>query len=514
MKWCNDRVVEHVTEGYMAVSDRICRKHSSNVLYHMLCSMLCLSSPTSRHNSEGQLEDPRASSLQRGQPENARVSSLQRGQPENARVSSLQRGQLKDPGASKRQRGHPKDPRALKRQRVQPSQPEEPSSPTSRHNNEGQLEDPRASSLQRGQPENARVSSLQRGQPENARASSLQRGQPENARVSSLQRGQLEDPGASKRQRGHPKDARALKCQRVQPSQPEKPRSKLQVVKNKDRVFKRSKRPSTAVIPEYTTKGKQLNLSMDELLTFYGILIANGYSSVPRRHMYWSVDDDVNNESISGAMRRNRFDDIMASVHVVDNTKITDDPFFKVRPIFFELDQSYKIMPFQECHSVDESMISYYGWHGCKQFIKGKPIRFGYKPELGWPFSVFSVIRKYEYSADGNGPRGPPTWLVAVCIGRLMRHIAPPAALVASHVIRWRPHVNDTCSLTSVKATLKSAITPLSSVNLVSTLLSNFFMATRMSSKVAVDGELATLALASHASVSMAQRSSESSSPG
>lgn len=114
-----------------------------------------------------------------------------------------------------------------------------------------------------------------------------------------------------------------------------------QVVKNKDRVFKQSKRPSTAVIPEYTvyrpnvaecvkrscpnpvdvfllmypptlreitversdlystqTKGKQLNLSMDELLTFYGILIASGYSSVPRRHMYWSVDNDVHNESI------------------------------------------------------------------------------------------------------------------------------------------------------------------------------------------------------------------------
>ncbi|TWW69316.1 Chimeric ERCC6-PGBD3 protein [Takifugu flavidus] len=234
--------------------------------------------------------------------------------------------------------------------------------------------------------------------------------------------GQLEDPRASKHQRGQPEDARASKRQRVQPSQPEEPKAKLQVVKNKDRVFKRSKRPSTAVIPEYTvyrpnaaecvkqscsnpvdvfllmypptlreitvemsnlystqTKGKQLNLSMDELLTFYGILIASGYSSVPRRHMYWSVDNDVHNESISGAMRRNRFDDIMASVHVVDNTKITDDPFFKVRPIFSELNHSYKIMPFHEWLSVDESMIPYYGQHGCKQFIKGKPIRFGYK---------------------------------------------------------------------------------------------------------------------------------------
>ncbi|KAF3833303.1 hypothetical protein F7725_026968, partial [Dissostichus mawsoni] len=69
---------------------------------------------------------------------------------------------------------------------------------------------------------------------------------------------------------------------------------------------------------------------MEELLTFYGILITSGYSSVPRRHMYWSLDSDVHNESISDAMRRNRFDEIMASIHVVDNTKITDDPFFKV----------------------------------------------------------------------------------------------------------------------------------------------------------------------------------------
>ncbi|XP_071391075.1 piggyBac transposable element-derived protein 3-like [Centroberyx affinis] len=127
------------------------------------------------------------------------------------------------------------------------------------------------------------------------------------------------------------------------------------------------------------TKDKQLYLSMDELLTFYGILITSGYSSVPRRHMYWSLDSDVHNESISDTMRRNRFDEIMASVHVVDNTKITDDPFFKVRPIFSELNQSYKVMPFQEWLSVDESMIPYYGRHGCKQFIRGKPIRFGYK---------------------------------------------------------------------------------------------------------------------------------------
>uniref|UniRef100_A0A671KTY5 PiggyBac transposable element-derived protein domain-containing protein n=1 Tax=Sinocyclocheilus anshuiensis TaxID=1608454 RepID=A0A671KTY5_9TELE len=108
-------------------------------------------------------------------------------------------------------------------------------------------------------------------------------------------------------------------------------------------------------------KDKPLNLSMEELLVFYGVLLTSGYY------------DDVYNNSISNAMRRNRFDEIMASIHVVDNTKCNDDPFFKVRELTIEMSNLYKIL------SVDESMIPYYGRHGYKQFIKGKPIRYGYK---------------------------------------------------------------------------------------------------------------------------------------
>uniref|UniRef100_A0A672LY68 PiggyBac transposable element-derived protein domain-containing protein n=1 Tax=Sinocyclocheilus grahami TaxID=75366 RepID=A0A672LY68_SINGR len=113
-------------------------------------------------------------------------------------------------------------------------------------------------------------------------------------------------------------------------------------------------------------KDKPLNLSMEELLVFYGVLLTSGYCTVPRRHLLWSLDDDVHNNSISNAMRRNRFDEIMASIHVVDNTKCNDDPFFKVRPIFQELNSSYKILPISKWLSVDE-------------IHKGKPIRYGYK---------------------------------------------------------------------------------------------------------------------------------------
>uniref|UniRef100_A0A667Y9T4 PiggyBac transposable element-derived protein domain-containing protein n=1 Tax=Myripristis murdjan TaxID=586833 RepID=A0A667Y9T4_9TELE len=126
-------------------------------------------------------------------------------------------------------------------------------------------------------------------------------------------------------------------------------------------------------------KGKTLNLNEDELLTFYGILLTSGYNTVPRRRLFWSDDDDVSATGVKDAMRPNRFDEIMSSIHVVDNMKITPDPFFKVRPLFEELNKINKTIPTEEHVSVDEMMIEYFGRHGCKQFIRGKPIRFGYK---------------------------------------------------------------------------------------------------------------------------------------
>lgn len=78
-------------------------------------------------------------------------------------------------------------------------------------------------------------------------------------------------------------------------------------------------------------------------------------------------------------MRRNRFDEIMSFVHLVDNMKITADPFFKVRPLFECLNDINNRIPIAEHVTVDEMMIEYFGRHVCKQFIRGKPIRFGYK---------------------------------------------------------------------------------------------------------------------------------------
>ena len=76
---------------------------------------------------------------------------------------------------------------------------------------------------------------------------------------------------------------------------------------------------------------------------------------------------------------RNRFREIFSNLHIRYNTNIDDDRYYKVRPLFDILNTKFKRFVSVNNVRVDESMIPYYGRHGIKQFIRGKPIRFGFK---------------------------------------------------------------------------------------------------------------------------------------
>lgn len=68
-------------------------------------------------------------------------------------------------------------------------------------------------------------------------------------------------------------------------------------------------------------------------------------------------------------------------MHCTDNTKLDPaDKMTKLRPLMNKIKRNFMeyYIPEQEL-SYDESMIEYFGCHGCKQYIRGKPIRFGYK---------------------------------------------------------------------------------------------------------------------------------------
>lgn len=123
------------------------------------------------------------------------------------------------------------------------------------------------------------------------------------------------------------------------------------------------------------------DVAIEELKVVVGILLISGYSTVPRRRLYWSSEIDVRNEMIANAMSRNRFDEILSNLHCANNAELSEsDRFSKVRPVISHLNEKYlKHWPVSKELSVDESMIPYYGHHGCKQHIHGKPVRFGFK---------------------------------------------------------------------------------------------------------------------------------------
>lgn len=89
----------------------------------------------------------------------------------------------------------------------------------------------------------------------------------------------------------------------------------------------------------------------------------------------------MNNLAVSESMRRNRFLQICRFLHLANNIDINqNDKAWKIRPVMEMLKKKCIENFIPEQHlAYDESMVKYFGRHSCKQFIRGKPIRFGYK---------------------------------------------------------------------------------------------------------------------------------------
>ena len=126
---------------------------------------------------------------------------------------------------------------------------------------------------------------------------------------------------------------------------------------------------------------QDFDLDVPTLKLFIAILLLSGYVPLPRRPMYWEANGDVHNLMVSSAMSRNRFSAIMSNIHFANNNSLdASDKFAKVRPLLDHVNSACltNFHP-EQVLSVDESMVPYFGRHGAKQYIHGKPIKFGYK---------------------------------------------------------------------------------------------------------------------------------------
>lgn len=98
------------------------------------------------------------------------------------------------------------------------------------------------------------------------------------------------------------------------------------------------------------------------------------------------------------AMSRSRFQDMKSILHFCDNNEAENnknDRGFKVRKLIAAAQKSFlKFGIFEEHLAVDEMIVKYFGHHALKQFIRGKPIRFGYK------FWALCGVSGYCYNFD------------------------------------------------------------------------------------------------------------------
>ena len=165
-----------------------------------------------------------------------------------------------------------------------------------------------------------------------------------------------------------------------------------------------------------------LHVTPDELRAFLAILLISGYTSLQRRRVYWEQVPDVFNYTVSDMLTRNRFEEILRYLHLADNAKlIQGDKLAKVRPFYIMMNQRFlNAFQFDQQLCVDKSMIPYFGKHSAKQYIKGKPIKFGYKLWcLNTNFGYLIQCDPYSDKGDHNARLG----LVGSVVARLFNKL-------------------------------------------------------------------------------------------
>ena len=133
----------------------------------------------------------------------------------------------------------------------------------------------------------------------------------------------------------------------------------------------------------YATRDKNMQTFKTndaEMRKFLGLLLISGYHNLSSEADYWSTAEDLEAPIFSNIMARNRFRFIKSCLHIADYHNLAQSKVAKILPLLKLLRNNCQ--QFGVLHknlSMDESMVPYLGLHSAKQYIKGKPVKFGYK---------------------------------------------------------------------------------------------------------------------------------------
>ncbi|KAH7974074.1 hypothetical protein HPB49_009594 [Dermacentor silvarum] len=179
-----------------------------------------------------------------------------------------------------------------------------------------------------------------------------------------------------------------------------------------------------------------------DTLQFVAILFLSGYHKLPRSDLYWSKAEDLGVPLVANTMSRAKFRLIKRYIHACNSENLEKgDKMAKVRPLLRLVNRSLQQFGiFSKNLSVDEQMVPYFGRHSCKMFIKGKPIRFGYKQWIlcsssGYPFNIDIYCGKTEGEST-NVPLGTRVVLNALkCVDVPTNHVIFMDNFFTSHAL-------------------------------------------------------------------------------
>ena len=190
----------------------------------------------------------------------------------------------------------------------------------------------------------------------------------------------------------------------------------------------------------YATRDKNMQTFKTndaEMRKFLGLLLISGYHNLPSEADYWSTTEDLEAPIFSNIMTRDRFRVIKSCLHIADNHNLAQSKVAKVWPLLYLLRTNcQQFGVFHKNLSIDESMVPYCGLHSAKQYIKGKPVKFGYKLWMlcssdGYPYN-FEIYRGKDKSR--TNPLGTHV------VEKMLSHVTNPSKHVVFFDIFFTSH--------------------------------------------------------------------------
>ena len=116
--------------------------------------------------------------------------------------------------------------------------------------------------------------------------------------------------------------------------------------------------------------------SPEEIRAFLGINYIMSILKLPNVKCYWSVDSYLSNDGVRNAMTINLFMNILQPNETADKF----DQVYDIHIAINHLNKAFQdVMSDTERQSTDEYMTKFKVRMSCKQYMKNKPIEWGFK---------------------------------------------------------------------------------------------------------------------------------------